>query len=57
MARKSGRNKTRAKQRDYKEHCRLMRVGGYVTDSRGSWTQNGRALGLSDAAIRGTTAK
>lgn len=55
--RNSGRNNTRRKQRAYKEHCRLMRVGGYVTDSNGVWTQNYNALGISEAAFRGSTAK
>ena len=33
----NGRNKTRAKQRDYKAHCRVMRTTGHITDADGRW--------------------
>lgn len=53
----SGRNHSRKAKRDYKEHCRLMRTGGYVTDSNGNWTANYQSLRISDASFRGSTAK
>jgi len=53
----AGRNKARRKKQEYKEHCRVMRTGGYVTDSNGKWTQNYQSLRISEASFRGTTAK
>lgn len=35
--RNSGRNKSRAKKREYKAHVRNMILGGRVNDARGSW--------------------
>lgn len=55
--RHAGRNKTRAKQREYKAHCRTMRTSGYVTDSNGNWTQNYASLRISEASFRGSTSK
>jgi hypothetical protein len=53
-----GRNKTRAKQREYKEHCRVMRTSGMVTNERGAWTEwDKNPMGISEASFRGTTAK
>ncbi len=34
----AGRNKSRKAKRDYKEHCRIMRTTGHVTDQNGTWT-------------------
>ena len=55
--RKAGRNKARAKKRDYQAHCRAMRTAGYVTDSMGSWTTNYQALRISESSFRAYTAK
>jgi hypothetical protein len=52
----AGSNKTAKKQRAYKEHCRLMRTSGYITDSHGVWTQNYKAY-VSEASFHATTAK
>ena len=52
-----GRNKSAAKKREYKEHCRVMRRSGYVVDYNGNWTDRPANLRLSEAAVRGTTAK
>lgn len=52
-----GRNKTRAKKREYQAHCQAMRKSGYVTDHNGTWTQNYHSLRISEASFRGSTAK
>lgn len=50
-----GRNKTRARAREYKVYCREMAINGMVTDSNGQWHQakslDGRN-GCSKSAIR-----
>jgi hypothetical protein len=54
-----GRNKTRKKQRDYKEHCRVMRTTGHVTDQNGQWTTTkpGTCAKSIDELLRMTGAK
>jgi len=41
----SGRNKSRMKKREYKEHCRIMRTSGQWTTAGGTWTDNKSVLG------------
>lgn len=53
----SGRNNTRRKAREYKEHCRVMRTTGYVTTSEGTWTTNYAACRISEAAWKASSAK
>ena len=48
----AGRNKTRKKQREYKEHCRVMR-----TTAHGGWTTNYRGIGVSEATYNSHIAK
>jgi hypothetical protein len=51
----SGRNGSRAKKREYKEHCRVMRTTGHVNDANGQWY---RPIGANaDAQIRALCAK
>jgi hypothetical protein len=57
--RKAGRNKTRKKQREYKEYCRVMRTTGHVTDQNGIWTTSKPATCAKsiDELLRMTGAK
>ena len=51
----SGRNKSRVKKREYKEHCRVMRISGMTTDDKGQWYSGVSHLGPGGEARKKMT--